>query len=146
MTDPPALIDTTILGYLFDADVPEKQRISRDLIGPCWRSECRYAVSVQNLAEFSVLVLEKVEHPMPEEDVSRFIRAIVEFEGWTVLNYSGQAVLRAHGIRSRYRLHFWDALLVATMLENGVQRIYSEDRHLARVPEITVVNPYQDRP
>lgn len=143
MTDNPPLIDTNILVYLFDAGTPEKRRISKDLVTACWRSEECYSVSVQNLAEFSVVVTEKVENPMPIEDVKRFITGIQNFDGWNVVSYGNKTILSAHDIRNRHHIHFWDALLVATMIEYGIDTIITEDAHLRRVPGITAVNPYR---
>jgi predicted nucleic acid-binding protein len=143
MTDNPPLIDTNILVYLFDAGTPEKRRISKDLVTACWRSEECYSVSVQNLAEFSVVVTEKVENPMPIEDVKRFITGIQNFDGWNVVSYGSKTILSAHDIRNRHHIHFWDALLVATMIEYGIDTIITEDAHLRRVPGITAVNPYR---
>ncbi|MDG6257720.1 MAG: PIN domain-containing protein [Methanomicrobiaceae archaeon] len=142
MTGSPPLVDTNVLVYLFDADAPEKRRVSKDLLTACWRSETRYSVSAQNLAEFSVVVTEKVEHPMPVDDVKRFIRDILDFDGWNVVGYGGETVIRANAIRDRHRVHFWDALLAATMIESGIDTIITEDAHLLRVPGITVTNPY----
>lgn len=145
MTGNPPLIDTNILVYLFDADAPEKRRISKDLVTACWESKTRYSVSVQNLAEFSVVVTEKVENPMPTEDVQRFIRDIQDFEGWNVVGYGSETIISAHEIRDRHNVHFWDALLAATMIESRIGTIITEDAHLRRIPGITVVNPYQGR-
>ncbi|KUG21356.1 MAG: PIN domain-containing protein [Methanomicrobiaceae archaeon] len=143
MTGNPPLIDTNILVSLFDADAPEKRRVSKDLVAACWRSETRYSVSVQNLAEFSVVVTEKVEHPMPAEDVQRFVRNIRDFEGWNVVGYGSGTILHALEIRERYHVHFRDALLAATMIESGIGTIITEDAHLLRIPGITVTNPYR---
>jgi len=144
MTDSPPLIDTNVLVYLFDADAPVKRRISKELIDACWHSDLRYSVSLQNIAEFSVVVTEKVEHPMPTEDVKRFIRNILDFEGWNVVGYSGEAILMAHEIRNRYKVHFWDSLIAATMIESGIDTIITEDAHLRKIPGINVSNPYAE--
>lgn len=143
MTGSPPLIDTNVLVYLFDADAPEKRCISKDLIAACWKSEKCYSVSVQNLAEFSVVVTEKVENPMPAEDVKRFIRNIRDFEGWNVVGYGSKTVIAAHDIRERYHVRFRDALLAATMIESGIETIITEGAHLRCIPRIAVVNPYQ---
>jgi predicted nucleic acid-binding protein len=137
-----ALIDTNVLGYLFDADAPEKRRIARSILERCWRSECSYAVSVQNLAEFAVLVTEMVEHPMPVEDVTRFIRDITAFEGWIVVQYDGSTILAALTVAQEHRLHFWDALIVATMRQHGISAIVTEDRHFSTIPGITAIDPF----
>ena len=143
MTGSPPLIDTNVLVYLFDADAPEKRCISKDLIAACWKSEKCYSVSVQNLAEFSVVVTEKVENPMSAEDVKRFIRNIQIFEGWNVVGYGSKTILAAHDLREHYHVRFRDALLAATMIESGIETIITEGAHLRCIPRIAVVNPYQ---
>jgi len=56
MTGSPALIDTNVLVYAFDAGSGTKHARAKELIGRSWRERERYAVSTQNLAEFSVVV------------------------------------------------------------------------------------------
>jgi predicted nucleic acid-binding protein len=141
-SEAPALVDTNVLGYAFDIDEPEKRRICAALLARCWRGEARYSVSVQNLAELSVLLTEKIEHPVPHEMTGRIIRNIVEFEGWNVLRYSGQEVLGALEIQKKYGLHFWDSLLVATMDANRITSIITGDRQFSRIPHIRVVDPF----
>ncbi|MDD1683825.1 MAG: PIN domain-containing protein [Methanoregula sp.] len=142
MIAPPALIDTNILCYALDADEPEKREVAAGLLSQCWHSQVALAVSVQNLAEFSVVMTEKVERPLPDAVVTRFIRDIISFEGWTVIGYDPGTIMDAVAIRNRYSLHFWDALLAATMKQHHVGTIYTEDSHFSRVPWITVINPF----
>ena len=61
---------------------------------------------------------------------------------WQVLGYTAKTIIRAHEIRDEYKLHFWDALLSATMEENSVRTIITEDAHFRNVPWITVQNPF----
>lgn len=144
MTAQPALIDTNIFGYVFDTREPEKQKIAQDLLARCWRGETGYAVSMQNLAEFAVIVTEKVARPLPDATVREFIKNITAFDGWIKVGYSGDTIIEAVKIRSTYAIHFWDALLIATMLEHGITTAYSEDRHLANVPVVHVINPFEE--
>ena len=123
MTSGPALIDTNILVYAFDADSGRKNFTAKELIGRSWRKE-RYAVSTQNLAEFSVVVREKVAHPVPSDDVRQFLSLVMRSREWQVLGYTAKTIIRAHEIRDEYKLHFWDALLAATMEENSVHDHY----------------------
>lgn len=139
------LVDTNILVCLFDAQDPEKHDRAVGLVARCWKGETRYAVSVQNLAEFATVVTEKVENPMPLAVAREFISAIEAFHGWEKVGYSGRTVAAALGIKEQYRLHFWDALLVATMLENRIRSVISEDRHLSRIPGIAVIDPFETR-
>ena len=142
MTGSPALLDTTILVYAFDADCGRKCPIARELIGRSWKGEARYAVSTQNLAEFSVVVREKVAQPLPSEDVRQFLSLVMRSRDWQVLGYHGKTIIRAHEIRDECDLHFWDALLAATMEENAVRTIITEDAHFRNVPWITVQDPF----
>jgi predicted nucleic acid-binding protein len=142
MIAPPALIDTNILCYALDNGEPEKRSVAVELLSQCWRSETVLAVSVQNLAEFSVVMTEKVKHPVPDEVVTRFIRDIVSFDGWMVIGYDPGTIIDAVGIRRKYSIHFWDALLVATMKQHNIDTIYTEDSHFKKVPWITVIDPF----
>ena len=142
MTAPPTLIDTNVLCYALDAGEPEKRTIAAELLSRCWRSELALAVSMQNLAEFSVVMTEKVKHPVPDAVVTRFIRDIISFDNWTVIGYDPETIMDAVDIRRKYSLHFWDALLVATMKRYNIVTIYTEDAHFKKVPWITVIDPF----
>jgi predicted nucleic acid-binding protein len=142
MTAPPALIDTNILCYALDTGVPEKRAVAAELLVRCWCSEITLAVSVQNLAEFSVVMTEKVQHPVPDTVVTRFIQDIVSFDGWTVIGYDPGVIMDAVALRHSYSLHFWDALLAATMKHHTIDTIYTEDSHFKKVPWITVIDPF----
>ncbi|MFA7303158.1 MAG: PIN domain-containing protein [Methanoregula sp.] len=143
MTGNPALIDTNLLVYAFDADSGDKQQAAQELLSRCWRHEMQFAVSTQNLAEFSAIVREKVSHPASGDEVRAFLYVITEFRDWTILTYGAETVIRAHEIRDNYSLHFWDALLVATMEENSIRTIYTEDKHFTRVPWLKRINPFE---
>jgi predicted nucleic acid-binding protein len=142
MTAPPALVDTNILCYALDAGVPEKQVLAAELLSQCWRCERDLFVSVQNLAEFSVVMTEKVKHPLPDAVLTRFIRNIISFDGWTVISYDPETIMDALDVRQKYSLHFWDALLAATMKQHNIGTIYTEDSHFKKLPWITLINPF----
>jgi predicted nucleic acid-binding protein len=142
MTARPALVDTNVLVYLFDLDQPEKREAARRIVEGCFSGKEQLAVSVQNLAEFAVVVTEKVENPLPVETVSRFIRDITMFSGWEVLGYDGMCICDALLLGEDRHLHFWDALLVATMKRHAITRMYTEDSHFLKVPDITAINPF----
>lgn len=136
------LIDTNVFCYLFDAREPRKSAISRALLARCFRLECRYSVSVQNLAEFSVVMTEKITTPAPYALIRQFISDIARFDGWKILQYGVDSVLAAQDLQADYSLHFWDALLAATMKEHRIDTIYSEDDHFKKIPWLKTINPY----
>lgn len=142
MSAGPALADTNILVSAFDTRDPAKRERAADLLAECWRGGERLSVSVQNLAEFSVVVTEKTENPVPLPVIRKFIAAVSVYDGWNVIGYNADTILAAHDLKLRCSLHFWDALLAATMNENGISTIYTEDRHFEKVPGLTVINPF----
>jgi predicted nucleic acid-binding protein len=51
-------------------------------------------------------------------------------------------VLSAIRIHREFDVPYWDALIAATMRENGVTRIYTEDeKSFRKIPWLEVVNP-----
>jgi predicted nucleic acid-binding protein len=122
--------------------MPEKRAVAAGLLSRYWRSEIALPISIQNPAEFSVVMMKKVKYPVPDEVVRRFIRAIVSFDNWTVTGYDPGATMDAVGIKRTYSLHFWDALLAATMKQHNIGTIYTEDSHFTKIPWITVIDPF----
>jgi predicted nucleic acid-binding protein len=118
--------------------MPEKRAIAAELLSSCWRSVLALAVSVQNLAEFSVVMTENVKHPVPDAIVTRFIRDIVAFDGWRVISYDPETIMDAVNIRSKFSLHFLDALLAATMKKHDLYRRFA----FKKIPWITVIDPF----
>ncbi len=142
MTGKPALVDTNILCYAFDISEPDKRAAARRLLERVFQNEETLVVSVQNLAEFAVVTREKMENPLPDDIITRFIEDIIAFDGWTVVRYDAGTVTRAIGISRAAHIHFWDALLVATMHEQGIDTIWSEDAHFSKIAGLVVKNPF----
>lgn len=143
MNDELSLVDSNLLSYVFDESEPEKKKICEDIIADCWKRKRKYAVSVQNLSEFYVVVTKKIQHPIPEKVAKRFIELIIDFQGWHVLDINGHTIASAIDICNKYDIHYWDALLAATMRENKVFCIYTEDNDFDNVPWLKVVNPFE---
>ncbi|MFQ5950588.1 MAG: PIN domain-containing protein, partial [Candidatus Geothermarchaeales archaeon] len=140
--DPPPLLDSNLLAYVFDEGNPEKREITRNLVEECWKGEREYTVSVQNLSEFYVIVTEKVENAIPKDIAERFVRLVVEFDGWRVMSLHGGTVVRAIEIRREHGAHYWDSLIAAVMEENGVRSILTENEEdFKKIPWLEVVNP-----
>ncbi len=143
MNDELALIDTNLLSYAFDESEPEKRKICKELVEDCWQMKREYAVSIQNLSEFYVVVTKKISHPIPRNVAKRFIELIIEFQGWSVLDFNARTVVSAVNISTKYGTHYWDALLAATMRENNVFSIYTEnDNDFEKIPWIKIINPF----
>lgn len=146
MSDDLALIDSNLLTYVFDKSEPEKHSICKSIVSDCWSGKRGFAVSIQNLSEFYVVVTKKIEKPITKEIAQKFIEYIINFRGWHILNFNALTVISAIDINEKYGIHYWDALLAATMRENNVFSIYTENgRDFKRVPWIKTQDPFEIR-
>ena len=139
-----ALIDSNILSYVFDESEPEKRIICADLVADCWKRKRELVVSVQNLSEFYVVVTKKISNPIPTKVARNFIELIIDFHGWHVINYNAHTIISAISISTKHGIHYWDALLAATMRENKIFSIYSENENdFKKIPWIKIINPFE---
>ncbi len=136
MTDSIALVDTNILVYAYD--IPK----CMELIESCYQGKRLLAVTNQVLAEFCFVATEKLKESFPAERVSESISRIITFQGFKKLRYKENTVQKALEISTGCKVHFWDALIAATMLENNITIIYTEnEKDFSKIPGIKVINP-----
>lgn len=130
-------VDTNTPFYAHDSRDPVKQRIASELIGTLpdgalvWKIACECLWASRKLAEFGYSNADAVE------DVGnlRLVWSTVLPE-WTSLD-------RMDTLHPQYSLSFWDRLPIATCLEAGVRRLFSEDfSGYVRVESLEVVNPF----
>lgn len=142
MKDDIFLMDTNILVYSYDASDPEKQKICSALIQKCWMQDVTYAISLQNLSEFYVVVTRKIEHPVAKDIAKKIITDIIEFDNWQVLGLNETSVITAIDLSVKYQIHYWDALLCAVMKQNEITNVFTENtKDFEKIPWITAVNP-----
>ncbi|RLI90490.1 MAG: hypothetical protein DRO95_06115 [Candidatus Altiarchaeales archaeon] len=142
MKDKLSLIDTNILVYAYDKTEREKHKICRDLVARCWNLETEYAISLQNISEFYVIITRKVENPIPIQNARSIVKDIIDFNGWRKINFTQNTIISAMNINKRYKIHYWDALLAATMRENDIFSIYTENESdFKKIRWLDVINP-----
>jgi predicted nucleic acid-binding protein len=133
-------LDTNILVYCFDANAMEKReranRLVRDGI------ERRTGViSYQVVQEFINLALRRFEPRMRAEDVQQY--ATVVLRPLLAVTSSMELCRQALEITERYRIGWYDSLIVAAAVEAGSEVLYSEDlQHRQRIAGIEVINPF----
>lgn len=143
MTTDIALIDTNILIYAYDTSDPEKRKACLSLIEECWQGKRTCALSVQNLSEFYNAVTNKISNPLEKEDAREIVMHLVAFPNWLILDFNEGIVLDAIDISQRFEIHYWDALLAATMEHHGINRIYTENvKDFNMVTFLEVINPF----
>ena len=144
MNDDLFFIDTNILVYAFDSLEKIKQKKAFDILDKCFKMETRYMLSSQNLAEFFSVVTKKIQNPISVEEAKNILIRIIELKGFIKLNYNQGTIIRAIKLLEKENLKFWDSLLIATMLENDVFNIYTEnEKDFNKIKNINVINPFK---
>ena len=137
------LIDTNILIYAFDTADPRKQKIAKELLELSWKKKITYTISAQNLAEFFVVVTQKIPGKIPLDQAAQIIQDIHSFSHWKVLHYDSDTIQKAVDLYKKTKKHFWDAVIVATMKQHGISKIYTENKKdFEAFEEIHSINPF----
>lgn len=134
------LVDSNVLIYYYDSADTRKHDITKSLIDKCWKNERKLAISTQTLSEFFSVVTKK--EFLSRADAIRVITDIIEFDGWIKINFNHITVLAATVISDQYNMPYWDSLLAATMRQNGVLKIYTENSKDFKTPWLIVKNPF----
>ena len=81
---------------------------------------------------------------MPIGQAENIVGEILASTKWRVLDRREETVVHAMELVRQRRVPFWDALIAACMLENGIEIIVTEnERDFKKVPGITVINPFK---
>jgi predicted nucleic acid-binding protein len=135
------LIDSNILIYAYDLSDEKKHKSAKDVLRDLLVND-QAIVSVQNLAEFARAMTEKAKKPISRAEVRQLI---LEFtDSLKVVTYDGHTIADALLIASKYDLHFYDSLLLATMELHHIDQIVTEDDHFKRISWLKVTNPFKD--
>ena len=126
-------VDTNVLLYLLSDDV-RKKSISKELL-------LQYPViSLQVINELSNVCLRKFK--LSSEQL---LLALNGIERFTKISQSSISTTRkAIQLQSRYRLQYYDSLIVAAALESDCNVLYSEDMQHGLVIDqrLSIVNPF----
>ena len=134
----PPFFDTNVLVYIVDADEPEKQEISRDLVQE-HLAEGDGSISVQVLREF-FSSSRRLRTPVSYETASE---AVEYFASFSPVQEDASMVLGAVRRTREMSISFWDALIVEAALKAGADRLFTEDMQHGQVIEgMRVENPF----
>ena len=132
--------DTNVLVYLFDTSVPRKKSLAQELLKQAV-DEGVALLSTQVLQEFFVVVTRKLSVPLSHEDAGRAVRDLAVLP---VVEVDAQMILATIARIRRYRLSFWDGLIVQAALQGGATVLYTEDlAHGQVIESLTIENPFR---
>jgi predicted nucleic acid-binding protein len=132
-------VDTNVLVYAEDRAHPDKHLAARRWLRELWmRRQGR--LSTQVLNEFYVTVTRKLVPAMPAGDARAEVRRFQRWQPWLP---DHATVESAWAVESRFGLHFWDALMVASAQQQGCRWLLTEDlQHDQAFDTVRVVNPF----
>ena len=129
-------VDTNILVYAHDRDAGLRHKKARELVHHLWMDKSLPYVSIQVLQELFVNLIRK---QVPVELVCEVVEDYLQ---WNVIDNTAAILKRGMDIHARFRLSFWDALIVAAAEKSGASELWSEDLQTgAKIAGIRIVNP-----
>jgi len=132
-------LDTNILVYAHDRLAGSKQKRAARLTEHLWNDGIG-VISTQVLQEFCYTVRRKLTRPLSLDDTYSVVQ---QYLAWNVVINSPTSVLEAIEMEARYKLSFWDALILHAARRGGAKTLYSEDfSHGQLYGDVRVLNPF----
>jgi predicted nucleic acid-binding protein len=133
-------IDSNVLIYANDKDEVEKQRVAIKALDELWTTDSG-VLSVQVLQEFYSVVTRKLKPRVSRALAQEVVQLYSQWCGET----TAREIQDAFRIESTAQISFWDALIVASALQSGANRILSDDlNHGQTISGIAIVDPFRD--
>ncbi len=133
------LIDTNIYIYAETIDDPQKHAISVEFIEKL-KSEANVFISIQNISEFSNNMTKKSD--LNSSSINEIISSYQEV--FSPVFFSIETIKEANKIVRDFNIHYYDALLTATMRENFITTIVTEnEKDFKKIPWLKVINPFK---
>jgi len=132
-----AFIDTNILVYLFSSNEPEKNKIALNLIN----SDSEFVISTQVVNEFINVMNKKIK-----AELITITKAVdILPSHFTIVEISLNTIKSALIIAHKHKYRYFDALMLASALENGIPILYSEDMHNTHLinNKLRIINPFK---
>jgi len=130
-------VDTNLL-YYANTDSPDPRHArARQLIEPLWSEPGRAAISVQVLQELHVNLMRK-----GGLDPAASWRRVSDYLAWKVIDNDRLLLAAAFDVQTRWKLSYWDSLIVAAAQRSCAPLLWSEDlAEGQRYDDVRAINP-----
>jgi len=131
-------IDTNILIYAFSEDELDKQQRALEIIDSQMHDAL---ISSQVINELSNVFLKKFKL-----STSSIEDAILELDSLlNIVSFDISTQIKALRLKERYKLQYFDSLIVSTALENKCTILYSEDMQDQLIIDnrLQIINPFK---
>jgi len=133
-------LDTNLFIYTFDAKAPAKARKAARLIRRA-ADTGEGIISYQVVQEFFNVALRRFPHPLSFAEAEQYLITVLR----PLLAVHSSPAVYFEGLRigEKYRLSWYDSLIVAAALEGKCNRLYSEDlQHGQDIEGLRIENPF----
>jgi predicted nucleic acid-binding protein len=135
----PVFVDTNVLVYARDSGEPAKQKIAARWLADLWKEQTG-RTSVQVLSEYYVTVTRKLRPGMKPDQAWDDVQALM---AWDPQSVNLELMTAAREVERRYRISWWDSMIVAAAQLQGCKLMLSEDMQDGAVfDRVTVRNPF----
>jgi predicted nucleic acid-binding protein len=133
-------LDTNILIYTFDFSSPEKQARAQNLVSNAIEHR-QGVIGFQVIQEFFNVATRKFKKPLNYRDCAAFLESVLAplCEVFPTIELYREAL----DIRERWKLSYYDSLMVAAALNARCSTLYSEDlQHGMKIKDLIIENPF----
>jgi predicted nucleic acid-binding protein len=132
-------VDTNVLVYAHDLSTGAKCFRAQELTRGLWESRMG-VISTQVLQELYSALRRRLKVPMPIADAGEILR---DYFRWEVVINNRDSIIRAAENEARFKISFWDGLILQAAERVGANILYSEDlSHKQNYGSVTVLNPF----
>jgi predicted nucleic acid-binding protein len=131
-------VDTNVLVYAHDLSAGAKRTAARELIGRLI-DERTGLLSMQVLMEFYVTVTSKLAKRL---SVGAATAIVEDFGTWRVFTPVVEDIGAVAALAERYRIGFWDAMIIRAAAALDASVIWSEDLNTQAYAGIPLRNPF----
>jgi len=135
-----AFLDTNVLVYAHEPATGTKHERARALIEQLWITGGG-VLSTQVLQELCINLRRKMSKPWTAEETRN---VILDYMNWQIVVNRPDSIIEALVIENRYRISFWDALIIHAAESSGASILYTEDLSDGQeYGSVRVVNPFK---
>lgn len=134
-------LDTNIFVYTFDSQTPAKSKTALHLIQRA-SDTGEGIVSYQVVQEFFNVAFRRFSHPMSRAEAEQYF--ITVFRPLLAIHSSPALIQEGLRLTGRYKIGWYDALVVGAALEGKCSTLYTEDLQDGREIEgLRIQNPFR---
>ena len=133
-------LDTNIFVYTFDAKAPAKGKKAAQLIRRA-ADTGEGIISYQVVQEFFNVAFRRFPQPMSTAEAEQYLTTVLR--PLLAVHSSPALYFEALRITEKYKVSWYDSLMLAAAIEGGCEKVYSEDfQHGQKIESLRIENPF----